>query len=133
VARNLLQRPPVGAALDVHPLGLYYNTKLFEQAGIVDKSGRAKPPRTLQEFLAAARKITKDTNKDGRPDQWGFVITNQRTNWLTITGQFGGGILAPDLKTCVMDSAANRKSLQLMHDFIYKYKQVQNRAASRRR
>lgn len=108
--------------LDVHPIGLYYNTQLFKEAGIVDANGKAKPPRTLQEFLSAARKITKDTNRDGRPDQWGFVFTNQRSNWLTITGQFGGGILSPDVKTAVMDSAANRQSLQLMHDFIYKYK-----------
>ncbi len=108
--------------LDVHPLGLYYNTKLFKEAGIVDAQGRAKPPRTLAEFLDAARRITKDTNKDGRPDQWGFVFTNQRSNWLTIAEQFGGGILSPDLKTCVMDSPANRQSLHLMHDFIYKYK-----------
>jgi multiple sugar transport system substrate-binding protein len=108
--------------LDVHPLGLYYNTQLFKDAGIVDKNGKAKPPRTLQEFLDAARKITKDTNKDGRPDQWGFVFTNQRSNWLTFTGQFGGSILSPDLKTCVIDSDANRQASQLMHDFIYKYK-----------
>ena len=72
--------------LDVHPIGLYYNTKLFEQAGIVDEHGKAKPPRTLQEFLDDARKITKDTNKDGRPDQWGFVFTNQRSNWADVRG-----------------------------------------------
>lgn len=108
--------------LDVHPIGLYYNAKLFKEAGIVDAHGNAKPPRTLAEFLDAAHKITKDTNRDGRPDQWGFVFTNQRSNWLTITGQFGGGILSPDVKTCVMDSPANRQSLNLMHDFIYKYK-----------
>ena len=66
--------------LDVHPLGLYYNTELFEKAGIVDAAGKAKPPRTLDEFLDAARKLTKDTNRDGRPDQWGFVFTNQRSN-----------------------------------------------------
>ena len=108
--------------LDVHPLGLYYNAKLFKQAGIVDAQGRARPPRTLAEFLDAARRITKDTNKDGRPDQWGFVFTNQRSNWLAIAGQFGGGILSPDLQRGVMDSPANRQSLQLMHDFIYKHK-----------
>lgn len=108
--------------LDVHPIGLYYNTKLFEQAGIVDEHGKAKPPRTLQEFLDAARKLTKDTNKDGRPDQWGFVFTNQRSNWLTFAGQFGGSILSPDLKTCVIDSPANRQASGLMHDLIYKYK-----------
>ena len=31
--------------LDVHPIGLYYNTQLFKDAGIVDANGQAKPPR----------------------------------------------------------------------------------------
>ena len=108
--------------LDVHPMGLYFNTELFEKAGIVDAQGKAKPPRTLDEFIADGQKLTKDLNGDGRPDQWGFVFTNGRTNWLTITQQFGGGILSDDLKSAQMDTPANLKSLQLMHDFIYKYK-----------
>jgi multiple sugar transport system substrate-binding protein len=108
--------------LDVHPIGLYYNTELFTKAGIVDEQGNAKPPRTLNEFLDAARRMTKDTNKDGRTDQWGFVFTWQRTNWLTIAGQFGGSILSPDGKTSTLDAPQNLQALQLMHDLIYKYK-----------
>jgi multiple sugar transport system substrate-binding protein len=66
--------------------------------------------------------LTKDTDRDGSPDQWGFVFTFQRTNWLTIAGQFGGGILTPDGETSMMDSAANIQALNLMHDLIYKHK-----------
>jgi multiple sugar transport system substrate-binding protein len=108
--------------LDVHPIGLYYNTKLFREAGVVDRDGNARPPKTFDEFLDAARRMTKDTNGDGRTDQWGFVFTWQRTNWLTIAGQFGAEILSPDGKRSTVDSAANRRALQLMHDLIYKYK-----------
>jgi multiple sugar transport system substrate-binding protein len=108
--------------LDVHPIGLYYNTRLFKEAGIVDKIGNVKPPRDLNEFLEAAQRITKDTNGDGRIDQWGFVFTWQRTNWLTIAGQFGANILSPDGTKCTLDSPANIRALRLMHDFIYKYK-----------
>ena len=108
--------------LDVHPLGLYYNAELFRKAGIVDAQGKARPPRTLDEFIDAAKKLTKDTNKDGRPDQWGFVFTNQRSNWLTIADQFGGSILSPDMKTVTVDSPQNIEALQLAHDFVYKYK-----------
>ena len=108
--------------LDVHPIGLYYNTKLFKQAGIVDARGQAKPPKTFAEFLEAARRITKDTNGDGRTDQWGFVFTWQRTNWLTIAGQFGATIFTPDGKRCALDSPQNLRALHLMHDLIYKYK-----------
>lgn len=46
---------------------MYYNTKMFKAAGI------AKPPTTWEEFVADAKKLTKDTNGDGKPDQWGFT------------------------------------------------------------
>jgi multiple sugar transport system substrate-binding protein len=107
--------------LDVHPMGLYYNTRLFREAGIVDEAGKARPPRTWDEFLAAARKLTRDTDEDGRPDQWGFVFTNQPTNWNTFATQFGGGILTPDLKHCAMDSPGSLEASRRMHDLIYRY------------
>ncbi|XAS68567.1 sugar ABC transporter substrate-binding protein [Micrococcaceae bacterium Sec5.7] len=46
---------------------MYYNTKMFKEAGI------AKAPVTWDEFVADAKKLTKDTNGDGKPDQWGFT------------------------------------------------------------
>lgn len=108
--------------LDTHPIGLYYNTKLFEDAGIVDSNGKAKPPTNLAEFLDAARKLTRDTNGDGQPDQWGFVITNQHSNWLTMAHQFGGDILTPDGQHGAMASPPCLQATRLMADMIYKYK-----------
>ncbi len=108
--------------LDVHPMGLYFNTKLFKDAGIVDAKGQAKPPQTFDEFLSAAKRITKDTNGDGRTDQWGFVFTYQRTNWLTIAGQFGATIFSPDGKRSALESTQNIRALHLMHDLVYKHK-----------
>jgi multiple sugar transport system substrate-binding protein len=107
--------------LDVHPIGLYYNTRLFKEAGIVRSDGTARPPRNWEEFLVDARKLTRDLDGDGRPDQWGFVFTNQRTNWLTFAGQFGGGILTADGKTCGMDSPQSLAAVRRMHDLIYRY------------
>lgn len=108
--------------LDTHPIGLYYNTKLFKQAGIVDANGNAKPPTNLTEFLSDAKKLTKDTDGDGRPDQWGFAIANEHTNWLTFAHQFGGDILTPDGKRGAMSSPACLAATHLMCDLIYKYK-----------
>lgn len=48
--------------------GLFYNTKLFKAAGIT------KPPATWAEMVADAKKLTKDTNGDGKPDQWGLAL-----------------------------------------------------------
>jgi multiple sugar transport system substrate-binding protein len=46
---------------------MYYNTKMFKAAGI------EKAPVTWAEFVADAKKLTKDTNGDGKMDQWGFT------------------------------------------------------------
>lgn len=45
---------------------MFYNTAMFEAAGITD------PPTTWPEFLEDAKKLTVDTDNDGKIDQWGF-------------------------------------------------------------
>jgi multiple sugar transport system substrate-binding protein len=47
--------------------GLFYNKKLFKDANL-------QPPKTWSEFVDTAKKLTKDTNGDGKPDQWGFAM-----------------------------------------------------------
>lgn len=111
-----------GLPLDCHPQGLYYNEKLFREAGIVDAQGQARPPANLQEFLDTARKLTRDTNGDGRPDRWGFAFTWLRTNWITFISQFGGSILTADLRASAINQPANVEATQLMTDLITRYR-----------
>jgi multiple sugar transport system substrate-binding protein len=108
--------------LDIHPIGLYYNTKLFREAGIVDAQGRARPPTNLEEFIADARKLTHVGDSGGGGDQWGFVFTFQHTNWLTFADQFGGGIVTPDGKHGAMSTPESLQATRLMMDLIYKYR-----------
>ncbi|NLN75074.1 MAG: ABC transporter substrate-binding protein [Armatimonadetes bacterium] len=105
--------------LDCHPIGLYYNTKLFEKAGIVDDAGRAKPPTNLAEFVDAAQKLTIDSNGDGAPEQWGYVFTWFRTNYYTYLSQFGGDLFTADGRKPALNSPQAQDSLDLMRDFIY--------------
>lgn len=107
--------------LDVHPMGMYYNVKLFKEAGIVDGKGNALPPRTWDEFLTDAKKLTKDTTGRGRPDQWGFVITNQENIFLAMTDQYGGSILTSDGKRGALSSPPCIAAVTRMHDLVYKY------------
>ena len=111
-----------GIPLDCHPQGLYYNEKLFRQAGIVGPDGRARPPATLAEFLDAARRLTQDTDGDGRPDRWGFAFTWLRTNWITFISQFGGSILSDDLSLSAINQPANVEATQLMAEMITRYR-----------
>ena len=49
---------------------IFYRPALFEAAGVTPPPpGKAW---TWDEFTAAAQKLTKDTNGDGTPEQWGF-------------------------------------------------------------
>jgi ABC-type glycerol-3-phosphate transport system substrate-binding protein len=46
--------------------GLYWNRKLFQEAGITEA------PKTLQELVDFGRRIARDTDGDAKLDQWGF-------------------------------------------------------------
>jgi len=53
---------------------LNYNVKLFKQFNIT-------PPRTYSQFLAVAKKLTRDTDGDGRTDHWGVGMEMKNTWW----------------------------------------------------
>jgi len=62
---------PVSIPLYTKVYQLYYNKTLFEQAGV------SRPPGTWDEFVATAKKLTKDLDGDGEPDQWGLGLRGQ--------------------------------------------------------
>ena len=64
-------RPPAAVPLYNKVYQLYYNKKLFAEAGI------DAPPATWDEFVETGKKLTKDTNGDGAPDQWGLAVRGQ--------------------------------------------------------
>ncbi len=45
--------------LDVHILGMYYNKRMFREAGVVDAKGEARPPTNRDEFLDACARLTR--------------------------------------------------------------------------
>lgn len=52
---------------------LYFGYVMAYNEQILNEEGLA-PPTTYDEFIAAARKTTKDTNGDGLVDQWGTGV-----------------------------------------------------------
>lgn len=57
-----------GFAKDFNVYVLFFNKEMFAKAGL------SKPPTTWTELESMARKLTKDTNGDGRTDQFGLVV-----------------------------------------------------------
>jgi len=110
-----------GLPLDIWPMGLYYNAKLFRDAGIVDSHGNAKPPTTAEEFLVDAQKLTVIDPGQSQPRQWGFAFTDLHYNWLTIAEQFGGGMVTADGRRGAMSSPGSLAATRLMCDMIGKY------------
>jgi len=100
-----------GFPLDCHPLGMYYNVKLFEEAGIKG------PPTTMAEFVDAARKLTKDANGDGKPEQWGYAMTDIHLVGTTFLFQFGGGLLTPDLRRSALDTPESQAGVEALMSF----------------
>jgi multiple sugar transport system substrate-binding protein len=73
--------------VQANPYGLFCNMALFRAAGVA-------PPRTWDETLAAARKLTRDTDGDGRIDTWGY--TQCVFQFPLIMWQYGGSFLNAD-------------------------------------
>ncbi len=59
--------------LNLSQLQVYYNKKMFQDAGV------ALPTKdwTRADFVAAAKALTKDTNGDGKADQYGLGVAQQ--------------------------------------------------------
>lgn len=91
---------------------LYYNKDLFRAAGLDPE----KPPATWAEFAACGRKLTLDTNGDGRPEQWGFSFAVDPWIFLCMVLQNGGAFLSADGKTSHFDEPPAIEAMQFWID-----------------
>jgi len=96
------------------PVVLFYNPKMFADAGV-------QPPTdawTWNDFKAAAAKLTKDTNGDGKPDQWGTAFNSWPPIQMFIW-QAGGEVISADKATSPIDSPEALVGAQFYKDIIY--------------
>jgi multiple sugar transport system substrate-binding protein len=94
VEANTYKGTKYGVPMNFTTLLLYWNKDMFKAAGLDPQ----KPPATWQEFADAAKKLTKDTNKDGKPEQYGLAIADHQTiaMWPILLWQNGGGVVSQD-------------------------------------
>ena len=98
---------------DVGPFSFGYNKTMLEKAGIPlpDKD----KPYTFDEFVAAAKKLTADTNGDGALDQWGTGL-NVQWNLQPFVWSNGGDWLNEDRTKVTVDTPEFAESLQWFAD-----------------
>jgi multiple sugar transport system substrate-binding protein len=105
--------------LDIHPFGMFCNRTLFKEAGLTNSAGDILIPQTQKEFLDAIRRMTRDTDGDGKIDQWGYVLTTMRMIFKSVMTQYGGTLVSDDGRTCLLNSPENRKTMQFFYDLVY--------------
>jgi multiple sugar transport system substrate-binding protein len=102
-----------GIPKDIDSIGLWYNKKLFADAGV-------KPPTadwTWDDMVAAAKKLT-----DASKGQYGVVAqpAAQQSYYTTIP-QTGGQVISDDKKKSGYDTPEAIKGVQVWVDLINKY------------
>jgi multiple sugar transport system substrate-binding protein len=102
---------------------LYYRKDLLEAAGY------SEPPKTWDELVEVAKKLTVDKDGDGNIDQWGYGYSASPTGE-TILETFSsflnmaGGKLWNDDGTPAFNSPQGEAALQFMADLVNKHKVV---------
>ncbi len=107
----------VGIPENCGPYVLFYNRKLFREAGLP----YPKPNWTWDECLAAAKKLTKYKIVNGRrvPDQKGLFVNNG--DWWFFIWMYNGHLYSPDGKRCLMDSPEVKRGIRYWADLRLKY------------
>lgn len=111
---------------DISTLVVYYNKDIFNKYNVPLPSTYW----SFSDFLILAKKLTKDTNSDGKTDIWGVGFEEDLLYWLPFLMSEGGGVLSDDLKTLIIDTPESRKGLNFYADLRKKYHVAPTKAES---
>jgi multiple sugar transport system substrate-binding protein len=105
---------------DFTPMVMYYNKRLFDQAGVP----HPKPGWSFQEFLELAKKLTIHDGSGRAATQYGFYFPNWMPSWIMWLWNNGGDVLSPDGKRAsgTLDSPQNAETIAFLRDLIQVHK-----------
>jgi multiple sugar transport system substrate-binding protein len=109
--------------LSISSFVVYYNKALFDAAG----QAYPKAAGPGMSFLATAQALTKDTDGDGKTDQFGLGFSPGINNVLPFIWQNGGDLLAEGGQKLALDTPQAREAIQFVVDWQTKYHIVPNR------
>lgn len=102
--------------------GLAYNKDLFRASGLDAEN----PPQSIEELVEYAKILTKDTDGDGTPDQWGYGLPFGNKNWITTPfaadlWRWGADIYDEESDKVLINGAEAVEALQFWVDCQTKY------------
>lgn len=102
----------------------YINIDLFEKAGVpLPPKEWGDPSWTWDKMLEVAKKLTKDTNGDGKPDQWGVSIFHTTAAEETFARTAGGtGIYSPDGRSFTLGEGKNLEAMKWLQELATVHK-----------
>ena len=121
IAPQLLKSFSVGNDVTALPNGwndmvIYYNTDMFKAAGVPAPTA----DWTWADFKKIAQQLTKDTNGDGKPDQYGFTWASNEIfpGILPWVANANGNLVSDDVCSATADSAPVQKAVSYLEDLI---------------
>ena len=94
---------------------LYYNKDMFREVGLDPE----KPPRTADELMEYCRKLTRDTDGDGKPDIVGYGTTiRNEWNWSNLFLSYGGTVFDPKTRKVFLNTEAAFKATDAYYQML---------------
>ena len=114
VATGVVDGTKYGVPLSFTPLTMFYNKAMFDAAGVA-------VPTTWDEWVAAAKALTVDSNGDGTPEQYGLALQDNVTVgngvWPSLFKSGGGDVITADGDVAI-DSPENAETLAFWADAV---------------
>lgn len=96
---------------------LHYNKDMFDEAEIPYPTD----DWTWDDLLEASKALTKDTDGDGRIDQWGLYFKPDYYVVDAMIYAFGGRVLSEDLSQAMLDSDEAEAAIQFLVDLMWEH------------
>lgn len=112
---------------DFTPMVMYYNKKCFDE----EKLSYPESGWTWDDYLNVARKLTKDMNGDGVPEQYGTTFSHYFRFWQPWVWANGGDVLSNDGRRAsgYFNSVPTEEALQFLIDLRTKHGVAPHREA----
>ncbi len=105
-----------GVPRDFQTIVLFYNKDMFDKAGLAYPTDSW----TLDDLRSASKKLTKDTDGDGKIDQWGFSteMIDMEQLWSEAIWEYGGQIISEDHTKTLIGEPKARDAWHFISDMV---------------